>query len=136
MGISKHDDPILNQFNVFSADRTVSKATLRKLLRGWEECIWAFLLIANLVQCRSKVLRAVRQHLQQLEEKQEHHHSVDRLLKRDVHKGSGRWSTLQGPERALINQTNMGTVSKETLGKLLKGGEEHIWAFPSAIIPS
>ena len=75
---------------------------------------------------RSEVLRAVRQHLQQLEDNKEHHHSVDRLLERDVQKGSGRSSTLRGPERALINQTNIGTVSKVTLGRLLKGGEERL----------
>ena len=39
---------------------------------------------------KSEVLRAVRQHLQQLEDNQEHHHSVARLLERDVQKGSGQ----------------------------------------------
>ena len=85
---------------------------------------------------RSDVLRAVRQHLQQLEDNQEHHHSVDRLLERDIQKGSGRLSTLRGRERAVVNQTNIGTVSKATLGKLLKDGEERIWAFPGAVIPT
>ena len=65
---------------------------------------------------RLEVLRAVRQHLQQLEDNQEHHHSVDHLLERDVQKGSGRWSTLQGPERALINQTSMELFPRQPWG--------------------
>ena len=35
-------------------------------------------------------------------------------------------------ERAIVHQTNIGTVSKATLGKLLRDGVECIWAFPSA----
>ena len=44
--------------------------------------------------------------------------------------------SLEGRERAIVNQTNIGTVSKATLGKLLRGGVEPIRAFPSAYIPS
>ena len=33
-----------------------------------------------------------------------------------------RQSSLKGQERAIVNQTNTGTVSKATLGKLLAGG--------------
>ena len=36
----------------------------------------------------------------------------------------------RGP--SLLKQTNIGTVSKATLGKLLRDGVERIWAFPSA----
>ena len=32
-------------------------------------------------------------------------------------RGSARWSSLKGQERAIVNQTNIGTVSKATLGK-------------------
>ena len=56
---------------------------------------------------RSEVLRAVRQHLQQLEDNKELHHNVDRLLERGIQKGSGRLFTLRWPRRALINQTNI-----------------------------
>ena len=50
---------------------------------------------------------------------------------------SGRVSSrlpifLKGRERAIVNQTNIGTVSEATLGKLLRDGVERIWAFPSA----
>ena len=38
-------------------------------------------------------------------------------------------------ERAIVSQTNFGTVSKATLGKLLSDGVERIWAFPRAEIP-
>ena len=85
---------------------------------------------------KSEVLRAAKHHLQQLEDSREHHHSVDRLVDRGIRRGSGRGSTLRGAERAVVNQTNIGTVSNTTLGKLLKGGEERVWAFPSAEIPA
>ena len=39
---------------------------------------------------------------------------------------------LKGRERAIVNQANIGTVSKATLRKLLRHGVERIWAFPSA----
>ena len=40
--------------------------------------------------------------------------------------------SLKEQERAIVNQTNIGTVSKGTLGKLLTDGLERICAFPSA----
>ena len=64
------------------------------------------------------------------------HHSIDRLKERGVEKGSGRHSTLQGRERSVFNQTNIGTVSRATLGRLLRDGAECVWAFPSATMPS
>ena len=63
------------------------------------------------------------------------HHSIDRLRERLVGKGSGRHSTLQGWERSEFNQTNTGTVSRATLGRLLRAGAERVWAFPSATMP-
>ena len=38
-------------------------------------------------------------------------------------------------ERAIVSQTNIRTVSKATLGKLLRDGVERTWTFPSAQIP-
>ena len=64
------------------------------------------------------------------------HHSIDRLKERGVEKGSGRHSTLKGRERSVFNQANIGTVSRATLGKLLRDGAERVWAFPSATMPS
>ena len=64
------------------------------------------------------------------------HHSTDRLKERGVEKGSGRQSTLQGRERFVFNQANIGTVSRATLGGLLRDGAERVWAFPSATMPS
>ena len=46
--------------------------------------------------------------------------AIDRLEKRGVEKGSGQRSTLKGRGRATANQTNIATVSKATLGRLLK----------------
>ena len=37
---------------------------------------------------------------------------------------------------AVVSQTNIGTLSKATSGKLLRDGVERIWAFPRAYIPS
>ena len=64
------------------------------------------------------------------------HHSIDRLKERGVETGNGRHSTLQGRERSVFNQTNIGTVSRATLGRLLRDGAERVWAFPSATMPS
>ena len=36
---------------------------------------------------------------------------------------------MEGRERAIVNQTNIGTFSKATLGKRLRDGVERIWAF-------
>ena len=47
-------------------------------------------------------------------------------------RGSARRSFLKGRERAIVSQTNFGTVSKATLGKRLSDGEKRIWSFPSA----
>ena len=41
-------------------------------------------------------------------------------------------SSLKGRERAIVNQTNIGTVSKAMLGMLVRDGVDRIWAFPSA----
>ena len=50
------------------------------------------------------------------------HHGIDRLKERGVEKGSGRHSTLQGRERSVFNQANIGTVSWAILGRLLRDG--------------
>ena len=60
------------------------------------------------------------------------HHIIDHLEKRGVERGSARRSSLKGRERAIVNQTNIGTVLKATLGKLLRDQMERIWAFLSA----
>ena len=64
------------------------------------------------------------------------HHTIDLLEERGVERGSARRPSFKGRERAIVNQMNIGTVSKATLGKLLIDGVERIWAFPSAEMPS
>ena len=54
------------------------------------------------------------------------------LEERGVERGSARLSSLTGRERAIVGQTNIGTVSKATFGKLLWDKVERIWTFPSA----
>ena len=54
------------------------------------------------------------------------HHSIDHLKERGAEKGSGRYSTLQGPEQSVFNQANIGTVSRATLGRLLRDGAERM----------
>ena len=51
-------------------------------------------------------------------------------------KESASQSSLKGRERAIINQTNVGPISKATLGKLLRDRVEHLWVFPSTQISS
>ena len=82
---------------------------------------------------RAEVLRGLRNFLST--DKPEHH-STDRLKERGEEKGCGRHSTLQGRQRSVFNQANIGTVSRATLGRLLRDGAERVWAFPSATMPS
>ena len=82
---------------------------------------------------RAEVLRGLRKFLNM---DRPEHHSIDRLKERGVEKGSGRHSTLQGRERSVFKQTNSGTVSMATLGRLLRDWAERVWAFPSATMPS
>ena len=95
------------------ADRLVGKATLT----------------SGLLLGRSEVLRSLRHYLR---EQSQGHHTIDRLEERGVERGSARQSALKGRERDIVNQTNTATVSKATLGKLLRDGVERIWAFLSA----
>ena len=59
------------------------------------------------------------------------HHNIDRLEERVVERGSARWISLKGRERAIVNQTNIKTISKATLEILLSDGVERIWTFMS-----
>ena len=80
-------------------------------------------LTSDLLLGRSEVLRSLRHYLR---EKSQGHHTTDRLEERVVERGRARRSSLKGRERAVFNQTNTGTVSKATLGKLLRDGMERI----------
>ena len=82
---------------------------------------------------RSEVLRSSRHYLRA---QSQGHHTIDRLEERGVERGSARRSSSKGRERAIVHQTNIGTVSKATLWKLLRGGVERARAFPNAHIPS
>ena len=73
---------------------------------------------------RSEMFRSLRHYLRA--------QSLDRLEERGGERGSARRSSLTGRERAIVSQTKIGTVSKATLGKLLRDGVERILAFPSA----
>ena len=84
---------------------------------------------------RSEVLRGLRRQLKTIAEA-EVHHTVDRLQERGVQRGSGRKSELKGRERGIVNQTNIGTVSRATVRRLLRDGTERIWAFPRAMTSS
>ena len=95
------------------ADRLADKATLT----------------SGLLLRRSKVLRSLRHYLRA---QSQGHHTTDRLDERGVERESARRSSLKGRERAIVSQTNIGTVLKAMLGKLPRDGVERIWAFPSA----
>ena len=74
---------------------------------------------------KSEVLRSSRHYLRA---QSQGHHTIDRLEERGVERESARRSSLKEREKAIINQTNIETVSKATLGKLLRDGVERIWA--------
>ena len=84
---------------------------------------------SGLLLGRSEVLRSLRYYLRA---QSQGHHTIGHLKERGVERGSARRSYLKGRERAIVSQTNIVTVSKATLGKLLRDGVERIWAFPSA----
>ena len=68
----------------------------------------------------------------------EYVNTIDPLEERGVERGSARrfyflfFIFLKGRERAIVNQTDIGTVSKATPGNLLRDGVAHMWAFTSA----
>ena len=51
---------------------------------------------------------------------------MDHLEERGVERGSARRSSLKGRQRAIVNQTHAGTVSKATLRKRLSDGVERV----------
>ena len=56
-----------------------------------------------------------------------------RISWRREERGRAWQSSLKGQVKAIINQMYTGTISKATLGKLLRDGEEHIRAFPEHV---
>ena len=86
-------------------------------------------LTSGLLLGRSEVLRSLRHYLRT---QSQGHHIIDCLEERGVERGSARQSSFKERERAIVNQTNIGTVSKATLGKRPRDGVERLCAFPSA----
>ena len=81
------------------------------------------------VDVRSEVLRSLGHYMRA---QSQGHHTIDHLEERGVQRGSAGRSSFRGRERAIVSQTNIGTVSKATLGKLLRDWVERIRAFSSA----
>ena len=84
---------------------------------------------SGLLLGRSDVLRSLRRYLRA---QNQGHHTIDRLEDGGVERGSARRSSFKGPERAIVKQTNIGTVSKANVEELLRDGVKRIWAFPTA----
>ena len=95
------------------ADRLAGKATLTSGLRHG----------------RSEVSRSLRHYLRA---QNQGHYTIDCLEERGVERGIAGRSSSKGRENAIVNQMNIGTVSKATFGKHLRNGMERIWDFPSA----
>ena len=49
-------------------------------------------------------------------------HPIGDLAERGVERGSARRASFKGRERAIVTQTNIGTVSNATLEKRLRDG--------------
>ena len=73
------------------ADRLLGKATIT----------------SGLLLRRSEVLRSLRHYLWA---QSQGHHTTDHLEERSIERGSIRQSSLEGRERATVNQMNIGTV--------------------------
>ena len=80
------------------ADRLAGKATLT----------------IGLLLGRSDVLSSLRHYLRA---QSQGHHTIDRLGETGVERGSARRASLKGRGRAIVNQTNTGTVSRATFGE-------------------
>ena len=94
-------------------------------------------LTSGLLLEKSEVLRSLRHYLQA---HSQGHHTIDLLEERGIERGSTRQSSLKGRERAIVNLTKgrekaivnlmkIGTVSKATLGNILRDTVVRIWAF-------
>ena len=81
------------------------------------------ILTSGLLLGRSEVLRSL---IHYLRAQSQGHHTIDRLEERGVERGSARRSSLKGRERAIVSQTNIGTLWKATLGKLLRRDGAHV----------
>ena len=81
-----------------------------------EQIDWASkaTLTSGLLLGRSEVLRSLRHYLRA---QSQGHHTIDRLEERGVERGSARRSSLKRRERAIVNQTNSGTVLKDDSGE-------------------
>ena len=66
---------------------------------------------SGLLLGRSEVLRRLRYYLRT---QNPGHNTIDRLEERGVNRGSARRPSVKGREKAVVNQTNIGTVSKTT----------------------
>ena len=71
---------------------------------------------------RSEVLRNLRHYLRAQTK------DIIPSEERGVERGSARRSSWKGREKAIVNQTNIGTVLKATLGKVLRDGIERTCA--------
>ena len=81
-------------------------------------------LTSRLCPERPEVLRSLRHYLCAQSQGQ---HAFDRLEERGVERGSAWRSFWKGRERASVNQTKIGTVTKATSGNLLeRRGEVHM----------
>ena len=80
-------------------------------------------LTIGLLLGRFEVLRSLRHYLRA---QSQEHHTIYHLEERGVERVSARRSSLKGRERVIVNQTNIGIVSKATLEKLLRDGMERI----------
>ena len=78
---------------------------------------------------RSEMLRSLRHYLQA---HCQGHHTIDCLEEKGMESGNVLQFSFKRPERAKVNEMTTGTVSKATLGKLLRDGLQCRWAFPSA----
>ena len=86
-------------------------------------------LASGLLLGRSEVLRKSTRHY--LRAQSRGRHTTNRPEERGVERGSARRCSLKGRDRAIVSQTNIGTVSKAMLEKLSKDGVERIWALLS-----
>ena len=77
---------------------------------------------SGLLLGRTEVLRSLRHYLRAKDIR-----SFYRLEERGVERGIARQSSLKGRERTIVNQMNIGTVSKATSGEMSNRRVEHMF---------
>ena len=93
---------------------------------------WGALKPLQLIQFLQNISTDVCSLRHYLQAQSQGHHTIDCLEERSIERASAWRFSFKGWRRAIVNQTNIESISKAILGKLLRDRAEGTWIFPSA----